>query len=75
MQSSNPVLSPLSLQRYILGGELGEGLGEGTHMLTQFLPRGHQQHVQVCMELKQHQGLGNVRVGMDHMSSGEIPTQ
>lgn len=56
--------STQSLQGYVLGGALGEGLGEGTHVLTQLPPRGHQQHIQVCVELKQHQGLGSMRVGM-----------
>lgn len=55
-------------------GELGEGLGEGTHILTQLSPRGYQQHIQVCMELKQHQSLGSVKVGMDLVLWG-IPIQ
>lgn len=42
---------------HALEGVLSKGLGEGAYVLTQLLPGGHQQHVQVCPELQEYQGL------------------
>lgn len=44
-----------------LEGALGEGFGEGAHVLAQLLPGGHQQHVHVRPELQVHQGLLHLR--------------
>lgn len=42
---------------HALEGALSEGLGEGAHMLTQLPPRVHQQHIHMCPELQEYQGL------------------
>lgn len=51
---------------HALEGALGEGFGEGAHVLAQLLPGGHQQHVHVRPELQVHQGLGGSDRGVGH---------
>ena len=61
-----PTHSSQKGEGHALEGALGEGLGEGTHVLAQLLPGGHQQHVHVHPELQVHQGLGGSDRGVEH---------